>query len=89
MMKLKVEFEIKDRKPIEYNIPFSLTPIHAKYEYFLNRTTSIGGEFSYASARASFSKIKFEDNILSDTVYNYKVSSSNHAIAAFFLCTCQ
>jgi hypothetical protein len=84
MMKLKVEAEIQARDPVEYNVPSSFPPIHLKYEYFLGRQSSIGAEFSYASAHGSFSKMKFDEIALKDTLYSYKVRSSNPAVAAFF-----
>jgi hypothetical protein len=84
MMKLKVEAEIQDRNPLEYTVASSFPPVHMKYEYFLNRQSSIGAEFSYAAAHGSFSYLKYDEFALKDTLYFYKVRSSNPAFAAFF-----
>jgi len=84
MLKLKVEDEIKDRNPVEFSVASSFIPVHLKYEYFLGRQSSIGAEFSYAGAHGSFLYLKFDEFALKDTLYSYKVRSSNPAFAAFF-----
>jgi len=83
LYKLKVKSEFDSRGIVNYNISNSFPSLHLKYEYFIERKTSIGCEFSYARIHATFSKDKPILATGQDTNFHYEISTSNPAVAPF------